>query len=59
MSRIHTDRDRGAGAQTATAIPKDGRLHYARSERIQLRVNWLLTSATGSAHGVVHAAWLH
>jgi hypothetical protein len=45
-------------AQTATAIPEEGRLHYARSERLQLHVDWLLTSAPGWAHGAVHAAWL-
>jgi hypothetical protein len=26
--------------KTATAILTDGRLHYARSERLELRVDW-------------------
>jgi hypothetical protein len=66
MSHAERDRDRlfarkATGerwAQTAMAIPEDGRLHSARSERLQLQVAWWLTSATGSTHDAVHAAWL-
>jgi hypothetical protein len=45
-------------AKTATTILRDGRLHSARSERLQLQVDWWLTSATGSTHDAVHAALL-
>src|SRR6266853_6080355 len=46
-------------AQPATAILRDGRLHSARSERLSLCVDWVLTSDPDGAHGAVHAAWLH
>jgi len=54
-----TPNDREAWTTTATAIPEDGRLHSARSERRQRRRDWWLTSAPDGAHGAVHAAWLH
>ena len=31
----------------------------ARSERLSLCVDWVLTSDPDGAHGAVHAAWLH
>jgi hypothetical protein len=55
---VCTAGDRESWAPTATATPTGGRLHYARSERIQLRVYWWLTSAPAGAHDAVRGASL-
>jgi len=40
VSHLRTEGDKGRQIIRATAILRDGRLHYSRSERLQLRVDW-------------------